>query len=155
VYRRTSKVFWMTVNAFYESTCFVKFIFSLVSDHNLTLMFLPGWMFSDKSVPLYPAISVYSFMLCFIDLLSLGLSIYLCFINSQGNLACLCSCILMKVAVFWDVTLCSRVKFIDTSEVLAASIIRVMKHPDDGGCRLLPEYMLQNTRRQSPLYFSP
>jgi hypothetical protein len=76
VYWRTSKIFWMAVNAFYESTYFVNFIFSLFGfrssiiyyHHNHTLMFLPGWMFYGKSIHLYPAISVYSFILSFVDL---------------------------------------------------------------------------------------
>jgi hypothetical protein len=37
----------------------------------------------------------------------------------------------MKMAVFWVVAPCSLVEVTDVSEVLAASIIRVMSCPDD------------------------
>jgi hypothetical protein len=43
----------------------------------------------------------------------------------------------MKMAVFWDVTLCSLIKFTDISEVLASSIIRASHRPDDGGSKNL------------------
>jgi hypothetical protein len=40
----------------------------------------------------------------------------------------------MKMAVFWDVALCSLVKVTDVSEVLSASIIRAMNYIKHNFC---------------------